>query len=379
MTSTLASNLFFKSKARSYFMRESRLIKNRSKKAGLPPGTPVYIGERKSSEKSGIHLITYDGSGFDEKTIQDIREVESLFASEKNKKTTFWLDVEGVSDTKLLTRIGTIFGIHPLVIEDITDTDQRAKTEDYDNYIYVVLHMLSHEKAGIRSEQVSLVFGDRFVLSFQEGQKGDLFDPIRNGLRSGKGRIRSMGADYLAYSIIDATVDHHFAALEKLGGELEIMEEQLVKNPSSKTLGEIHHAKKNLLLLRKSFWPLREAIGALQRSESPLISEQTGIYLRDVYDHTIHIIDTVELFRDIASGMLDIYLSSVSNRINEVMKVLTIIATVFMPLTFIVGWYGMNFKLMPELESPYGYPAVIVVMTLVTVVMLIYFKRKKWI
>jgi len=222
-----------------------------------------------------------------------------------------------------------------------------------------------------------LILGSNFVISFQE-REGDVFNPIRERIRSGKGRIRKMGADYLTYTSIDTIVDNYFISLEKLGEEIESMEEELVTNPTPETLQAIHHLKREMIFLRKSVWPLREVVSLLERGESVLIHESTRIYLRDVYDHTIQVIDTIETSRDMLSGMLDIYLSSISNRMNQVMKVLTIIATIFIPLTFIVGIYGMNFGHMPELESPWGYPVVLLVMAGISILMLVYFKRKKW-
>jgi magnesium transporter len=226
-------------------------------------------------------------------------------------------------------------------------------------------------------EQVSIILGPNFVISLQES-KGDVFDAIRERVRSDRGRIRKMAADYLAYALIDAVVDNYFIILEKLGEEIEDMEDELVSNPSPETLQNIHRLKREMIFLRKSVWPLRELISRLERWESPLIDKSIYIYLRDLYDHTIQVIDAIETFRDMLSGMLDIYLSSVSNRMNEVMKVLTIIATIFIPLTLIAGIYGMNFRYMPELESPWGYPIVYIVMLTIGVIMLIYFRRKKW-
>jgi magnesium transporter len=235
------------------------------------------------------------------------------------------------------------------------------------------------ERSGqIEPEQISLILGQNFVFSFQEGKTGDVFGPIRDRIRNGKGRVRKMGADYLVYSLVDAVVDNYFVILEKLGERVEFLEEELVAQPTPRTLKEIHSLKREMIFLRKALWPLREVIGVLERGESPLIRESTRIYLRDVYDHTIQVIDTIETIRDMVSGMLDIYLSSISNRLNAVMKVLTIIATVFMPLTFLAGLYGMNFKHMPELEWPWGYPMVLMIMLAVASSMLIYFKKKKW-
>jgi len=228
-----------------------------------------------------------------------------------------------------------------------------------------------------KTEQVSLVLSSKYVLSFQEDE-GDVFDPIRERIRTDRGRIRKMGVDYLAYSLIDAIVDNYFMVLEKIGEKIEDIEDELVKNPTPEVLHTIHRFKRELIFLRKSVWPLREVISRLERWESPLIDKSIDIYLRDVYDHTIQVIDALETFRDMLSGMLDIYLSSVSNRMNEVMKVLTIIATIFIPLTLVTGIYGMNFRYMPELESPWGYPLAYAVMLAISAVMLVYFRRKRW-
>jgi len=251
--------------------------------------------------------------------------------------------------------------------------------EDFNDYLFIVLKMLSYdeEENETKTEQVSLILSSKFVLSFQESE-GDVFDPVRERIRSDRGRIRKMGVDYLAYSLIDAIVDNYFMVLEKIGERIENIEDEMVKNPTPEVLQTIHRLKRELIFLRKSVWPLREVISRLERWESPLIDKSIDIYLRDVYDHTIQVIDALETFRDMLSGMLDIYLSSVSNRMNEVMKVLTIIATIFIPLTLVAGIYGMNFKYMPELESPWGYPMVYTIMLTVSAVMLIYFRRKKW-
>ena len=229
----------------------------------------------------------------------------------------------------------------------------------------------------IKAEQVSVILGSNFVISFQE-IPGDVFDPIRDRIRNAKGRIRKMGADYLAYALLDAIVDNYFIILEKLGEKIEDMEEALVQNPTPETLQTIHHLKRETIFLRKSVWPLREVINSLERKESALIQEKTLIYIRDVYDHTIQVIDSVETFRDLVSGMLDIYLSSISNKMNNVMRVLTIIATIFIPLTFVAGIYGMNFKFMPELEWPMSYPLVWIIMIGITLSMIVYFRKKEW-
>jgi magnesium transporter len=351
-----------------------RLIKKRSKKTGLPPGTLVHIGEQKA-EKVSITVIDYDGGRFQEEEIETVEECFDF----KDKPTVTWINVDGIHQVEVLELLGSCFGLHPLVLEDILNTDQRPKLEDFGDYIFVVLKTFFYndQNGELEPEQISLILGPSLVLSFQE-KEGDVFNPIRERIRSNKGRIRRMGADYLTYSLLDSIVDHYFIVLEQVGEKIEFLEEELVTNPTPETLQTIHNLKREMIFLRKSVWPLREVIGALERGESSLIRESTGIYLRDVYDHTIQVIDTIETFRDMISGMLDIYLSSVSNRMNEVMKVLTIIATIFIPLTLIAGIYGMNFQYMPELEWRWGYPMVWLVMLVIGVLMLVYFRKKGW-
>ena len=361
-------------------LKKGRLIKRRAKQAGLPPGTLVYVGER-MAEAVRITYIDYDEQKLDEKQVSDI---EDCFAF-KTTPTATWINIDGLHDVQIIEKLGKRFELHPLVLEDVLHTGQRPKCEDYDKYLFVVLTMLNYndDNQAVETEQVSIVLGSNFVISFQE-RIGDVFEQIRDRLRNAKGRIRKMGADYLAYALLDAVVDGYFAILEKMGEKIEALEEELVEDPTEQTLQQIHRLKREMIILRKSVWPLREVISGLQRSESALIKEATGVYLRDVYDHTIQIIDTIESFRDMVSGMVDLYLSSISNKMNAVMKVLTIIATIFIPLTFIAGIYGMNFNAeesplnMPELNWYWGYPAALLAMAVVAVIMLFYFRRKKW-
>jgi magnesium transporter len=332
------------------------------------------VGERKTEEVR-ITYLDYDEPNFQEKQISDISECFPF----KTTPTVTWINIDGIHQIDIMEKLGKQFELHPLILEDILNTQQRPKFEDFEDRIFVVLKMLSYNDQRQRTyaEQVSLVLGPNFVISFQE-KVGDVFEPIRDRIRNAKGRIRRMGADYLAYSLLDAVVDNYFVILEKISEKVESMEEELVAKPTEKTLQQIHSLKREMIFLRKSVWPLRELINSLQKSESSFIKESTQIYLRDIYDHTIQIIDTIESLRDTVSGMLDVYLSSISNRMNAVMKVLTIIATIFIPLTFIAGIYGMNFKYMPELEWRWGYGIVILVMVVVAVLMLLYFRRKKW-
>jgi magnesium transporter len=265
------------------------------------------------------------------------------------------------------------------VVEDILNTDQRPKMEDYGEYLYIVLRAFAcnGDSCGMQTEQVSLVLGSNYVLSFHESD-GAFFSRLRERIRDGKGRARKSGADYLAYAILDTIVDNYFVVLEKVGERIEGIEEELVVHPAASTLRSIHRLKSDLINLRRSVWPLREVLSGLQREDTTLVLSATRLYLRDVYDHTIHMIDTLETFRDMISGMIDIYLSGVSNRLNEVMKVLTMIATIFIPLTFIAGVYGMNFQFMPELGWRWGYPSVLALMAAISIFMLVFFKRKKW-
>ncbi len=353
----------------------SRLLKNRSQKSGLPPGSLVPIGEKKTDGVQ-ILVLDYDEAHFQEKEIHALEECLVF----KDQPTVTWINVDRVDDVETVQKLGECYGLHPLVLEDILNTDQRPKMEDYGEYAYIVLKMLRYEekKGQIESEQISIILGQNFVFSFQEGKEGDVFGPIRERIRNNKGRIRKMNADYLAYSLLDAVVDQYFVIMEKLGERIEFIEDELVALPTTETLKEIHRLKREMIFLRKTVWPLREVIGGLERGESSLIRESTRVYLRDVYDHTIQVIDTIETFRDMVSGMLDIYLSSVSNRLNAIMKVLTVITTIFMPLSFIAGIYGMNFKYMPELEWRWSYPVVWGVIIGIGLTMFIYFKKKKW-
>ena len=352
-----------------------RFYKKLSKTVGLPPGALIHIGEKKT-ENIKISIIDYDETHFLEK--KEIKTIEESF-SFRDTSTVTWINIDGIHEIDVIGKLGEYFGLHPLIQEDILNTDQRPKIDDFGSYIFIALKMLDYDesKDEVKSEQVSLVLGSNFVISLQE-REGDVFNPVRERIRNNKSRIRKMGADYLAYSLIDSIVDNYFVVLEKLGEGIENAEEDLIKMPATKTLRTIGRLKKEMIFLRKSVWPLREVIGGLEKIETPLVQKSTQVYLRDVYDHTIQVIDVIEDFRDLAAGMLDIYLSSVSNRMNEVMKVLTMFASIFIPLTFIAGVYGMNFTFMPELAWRWGYPAVLTVMALVAIFLLFYFKRKKW-
>ena len=352
----------------------NKITKKRSLKAGLPPGTLVHIGERKE-EAVRITVIDYDENNFQEKQVVTVEECFEFKAT----PTITWINIDGIHEIEIIEKIGEHYELHPLMLEDIVTTWQRPKFEDFDRYLFIVLRLLTYndEKQAVESEQMSMVLGHNFVISFQE-TIGDIFDQIRDRIRTSKGRHRKMGADYLCYSLIDGIVDHYFAILEKLGEKVETVQEELVSNPTEKTLKQIHRLKRELISLRRTIWPLRELISGLQRSESSLFGEPTRIYLRDVYDHAIQVIDTVESYRDMVSGTLEIYLSSMSNRLNAIMKVLTIISTIFIPLTFVSGVYGMNFDFMPETKWYWGYPMALGIMLAIAITMLIYFRKKKW-
>jgi len=352
----------------------ARFIRTGSKKAGQVPGTAVYVGEKRADEVL-VSRFEYDES--------DVRQdrlasVEECLPSHESSQIS-WINVDGVHDVEKIQRIGEGFNLHPLIIEDIVHTGQRPKVEEYDSILFIILRMLrwSEKSEQIDDEQVSVVLGPSWVVSFQE-RAGDVFDPIRERIQSNRGRIRKLSSDYLAYALIDAVVDHYFSILETLGDRIEALGEEMAENPKREDVQSIRHLKRELLFMRKSVWPLREVLGSIQRDESDLVRESTRPYLRDVYDHTIQIIDTVETFRDMVSGLMDLYLSSISNRMNEVMKVLTIIATIFIPLSFVAGLYGMNFAFMPELQWRYGYFAALGLMFAMGGGMLYYFRRRRW-
>lgn len=352
----------------------AKLIGNISKKSGLIPGTLVKVGD-KTSEKTNIRIIDYNENGYNEKVTENVEECFDL----KNNKNVTWINIDGLDNIDIIEKIGENYQLHPLMLEDILNTEQRPKLDDFEEYIFIVIKMLYFDKEGqaIIAEQVSLIIGKKFVISFQE-IPGDVFENIRDRIRNTKGRIRKMDADYLGYSLLDAIVDNYFVILEKIGDTISELEDDLINNPDTKILKEIHKLKRDMIFLRKSIWPLRSVISNMLRNDNKLIDKKTLIFLRDLYDHTIQVIDTIESLRDILTGMLDIYLSSISFKMNSIMKVLTIIATIFIPLTFIAGLYGMNFKNIPEIKWDYGYYYSLALMGGIGIIMIIYFKIKKW-
>ncbi len=349
----------------------------RSKKAGMPPGSLITPVESTTGAISSIRFFSFNENECFEKE-SDGRDIDLGLLKEPSRQT--WINIDGLSNSLLFERIGAELGIHSLTLEDILTIDQRPKFEDHEKYLYIVLKMIywnDHEE-DLVSEQVSFLLFDKLVLSFQE-RPGDVFNPVRERLRRGVGRTRKEDADYLVYSLMDAIVDNYFTVMERLGSEIEKIEDEVLGDPTTETALRIHRLRGIVITLRRSIWPLREVIGSILRSESALLRSRNRPYMRDLYDHMVKVIETQETFRDTLAGLLDIYLSSVSNRMNEVMKVLTMISTVFIPLSFLAGLYGMNFRFMPELEYRWSYPALLGIMALFVVFFLLFFKRKKWI
>ncbi len=339
---------------------------------GAPPGTVTYSGKERTG-RIKTTLIEYNESEYFEDEYYDLSDCVSHVKPNMVK----WINVEGLHKPELIEAIGKIYNIHPLTMEDIVHMDQRPKFEDYDHYVVAIMKMITYT-TDVKSEQLSIVLCENTVLSFQEPHSGDAFDIIRNRLRQGKGRVRKLGADYLAYALMDAVVDCYFMAIEKIGDKIEEIEEDIIGNSDKKSLLELYHLKRDMIYLRKQVWPMRDMISNMVRSETNLIKSSSDIYLRDLSDHVTRIIDTVETYRDLLSGIMDIYLSTNANRMNEVMKVLTIMSSIFIPVTFIAGVYGMNFENMPELKTQNGYFITCGVMLGIIVGLMIYFKRKKW-
>ncbi len=345
----------------------------RKGKIGNIPGTLLYTGE-KLTVPVLISLITYNELGFEE---GDITSFENKKIN--NKDLISWININGLHDTKIINNLNNIFPIHALVLEDILHVNQRPKMEDFKDYLFVVLKMFRYDsdKAVIKSEQVSFILYPNTLITFQE-EVGDVFDVVRDRIRNDKGKIRTHKSDYLTYSLIDAIVDNYYLILEKMAEKIELLESEVFANPDKKTLKKIHYLKQEIIMLRKSVWPLRDVTSLLYKDDSNLVSEETKLYFRDLYDHTIEVMDIVETYRDLTSALMEMYLSSISNKMNEIMKVLTMISTVFIPLSFFAGVYGMNFKYMPELGWTFGYPMVLSLMVTIAIVMLLFFRRRKW-
>lgn len=351
-------------------------ISNAKAKLGLAPGSLIFTGERKMS-KAEISIVQYDKDFYKEFTPKNIIEAIDVIKSFKGNS---WVNIDGLHDEKIIEEICTYLGVHKLTMEDILSVGQRPKIEEYDDYLHFVLKMLMMEsdEENVIYEQISFILKGNVLVTFQE-KRGDVFDSVRKRIKEAKGTIRLRGADYILYALLDSVVDYYFFILEIFGEKLNDVETALLDNPDKSTLNNLHLLRREALNIRRSIYPLRDAVSQLERLEEPMISKSTKIFIRDLYDHTIKVVDTIEVLRETASGLLDLYMNSVSNKMNEVMKVLTIIATIFIPLTFIAGIYGMNFVYMPELGLKYGYFMVLGFMGIIFIAMLIYFKKKKWI
>ncbi|RMG27518.1 MAG: magnesium and cobalt transport protein CorA [Bacteroidetes bacterium] len=346
-----------------------------SQTIGLLPGTLLYIGPARS-EKARISLIEYD----EQHLTEGSPSLDEL-AAHLQSPTVSWINIDGVHDTETVAKVGELFGLHPLILEDIVNTTQRPKLEEYDNCLYLVLRMITfdEEQKEIETEQISLVLGDGYVLTFQEKTE-DVLESVRERLRHARGRIRRRKADYLFYALIDVIVSHYFVVLEAIEAQIDLLEDQLEQDLSREVVQQIQQLKRAIIFLRKSVYPLRDAISRLERLQgAAFIHKKTLLYFRDVQDQITQIIELTETFREVLVNLHDLHLSLNAHRMNEVMKTLTIIATIFIPLTFIAGIYGMNFKYMPELEWPWGYPLVWAIMLLMSMGMLVYFRRKRWI
>lgn len=351
------------------------LFRHRIKKIGLPPGT-LFIDPALATSSVKISVIDYDATTFVEK--KDVSPNECLQFLKTPANT--WIEICGSSDVQMMQKIGNHFGLHPLLLEDIITLDQRPKLDDYKNTIFIVMRRLLYDEKTrkMTSEQISLVLGKNYVISFQESLD-NFFEPIKERLRKENSSMRKMGPDYLTYALMDILVDNCFIILEKIDQNFSNLEEELINSPKKETLNKIQKSKRDIILLRKSVWPFREVVSQFRRLESPLIQDSTKLYLHDVYDHTIQAIDTIESLRDLAGSMLEIYLSNINQRLNEIIKFLTIVATIFSPLTFITGFYGMNLTKLPLLNSIWGLWMVIGIMLAVTSGMLFYFYKRKWI
>lgn len=346
--------------------------KQRSKKSFLPPGT-IEPSSDKQQEQAVITCIRYNQDFYEEKIYHQLSDIEF----DSPEQTILWIHIGGINNTPIIERIGNAYNIHPLTLEDITNTDQRPKFEDYESYIVAVMKMLSYDTE-LHGEQLFIILKNNIVISFLESNDSDTLTFVRKRIKEGQGRFRKLGADYLCYAIVDNVVDNYFNILEKIGDKIELIDSQIIIKPMPDTLLQLHSLKREMIHLRKLVWPMRDMVNSLERSDTIFIQPSTDLYLRDVQDHIIRVIETVENYRDLINGMMEIYLSSISNKMNEIMKVLTIISTLFIPVTFIAGVYGMNFENMPELHSRYGYTVVWIIMLAVMISLLYYFRRKKW-
>lgn len=353
--------------------KKKRKKSNRIKKTGMAPGMFLFTGEQKV-DKTTFQLINYDESGIEENSFDDI---DAALAQIDQSNKTSWLNINGLHETENIKKVVEHFGLHKLSGEDILSVGQRPKLDDYGNYIHIVAKMFSVNNEDIEDEQITIIFADHLLITFQE-KEGDVFNGLRGRLFDAIGQIRARKSDYLAYALLDSIVDNYFVTIEHFGDIIEELEIELLENPSDEILPRLHEVRRQASYLRRSVFPLRETVSRFEKLEVSFMNKETKLFIRDLHDHTVQVIETVTVFKDAVGGLLDLYMSSVSNRMNNVMKVLTIVSTIFIPLTFIAGVYGMNFTNMPELEYKYGYLITMITMAILTLLMIFYFKRKKW-
>lgn len=356
-----------------------RKVKKAFRRQSPPGAEPGVIRVDPEAPRTRIRVLSYGPDDLEEMTVIDVESLAKILG----RRPVAWIDVEGLGDADMLARIGAAFRIHPLAMEDVVNVHQRPKIEAFDEHLFIVARMLSIEEGRVEGEQVSVFLGRDFVLTFQE-RPGDCLEPLRARIRRPQSAIRRQGADHLAYAVLDALIDGYFPILESLGERMEGLEDEILRSPSTDDVTEVHEVKRDLLSVRRAVWPLRDALSAMIRDPSDLVRSDTRVFLRDCYDHSVQVIDTLETFREIASALMDAYMSAVSQRMNEVMKVLTLIATVFIPLTFVAGVYGMNFDTsspwnMPELRWKYGYAAFWGLIAVTTVTMVLVFRSRGWI
>ena len=362
------------------------MFKTRRSLPGSAPATLVPHLVEGKAVPSKITLIEYDKTTLEESCITDISALENRI---ENEKVT-WINIDGLGDMDTLHALGEMFQIHPLALEDVLNTGQRPKTEFFQDYVFIVAQMVyQDQKSAICGEQVSFFLGKNFLITIQEEREYDVFEPVRERIRSGRGALRKSKSDYLAYALLDSIIDHYYPVLEELGNDIEELEDELLERPSREMVHTLHEYKRNLTQLRRYIWPLRDVVNSMLHDNSGFISDSTRVFLRDCYDHTVQLMDLVESYKEVTSGLMELYHSSVGLRTNEVMRVLTVITSIFIPLTFVVGVYGMNFSAetpdgqklplnMPELYLPFGYPGVMLLMATIAVIQLIVFRKMKW-
>ena len=351
------------------------IFKRRSAPAGTPPGT-LLPQPAKAHTATSVHVMDYSPNACHVFKSVSLEETYQL----RDSGNVSWIDIEGIRDNDALAKFGEHFGLHPLVLEDILNMHQRPKLEEYDDYFYIVARMLMAGKTptdAVHSEQVSFILGKSFLITFQE-IPGDVFDPVRHRVQQGHGRSRKSGSDYLLYALLDAIVDNYFVLLQSIADRIETVEQSIVWKPERGDLDRVHKLRRELVYMRRNVWPLRDVVAGLDRSDSPLVAPETRVYLRDLHDHVVQVIDAIENFRDVLMSLQDLYMSGISNRTNEIIRVLTIISTIFVPLTFLAGVYGMNFHYFPELTWKWSYLAFWIVSIVITISLLAFLRRRNW-